>query len=316
MRVLITGAGGFAGGHLAAACAAAGDDVTGVARTPADPPWGADVEMVALDLRDTATVRATVREAAPEAVYHLAALSSVARSWEDPGESLEQNVQTTLSILEAVRAEAPQARLLLAGSCEVYGRPAELPIPEDAPPNPQNPYAVSKLAADLLGGVYAEAYGLDVIRARPFSHSGPGQQPIYLMASLARQAALGRRSGERSLRIATGNPETRRDFTDVRDITRAYRLLVTSAPAGVYNVASGRSVSAGDLIERLRELLAPIEVEHLVDPALVRPHEVMDLRGASERLTAATGWQPEIALEQTLADTVADWLRRLDRAPE
>jgi GDP-4-dehydro-6-deoxy-D-mannose reductase len=156
--------------------------------------------------------------------------------------------------------------------------------------------------------VYTSSFGLDLVIARPFSHSGPGQLPIFLLSSLARQAAEAVLCGASSVRVVTGNPDTRRDFTDVRDIVRAYRALAASGASGVFNVSSGVSVSAAEQVALLASVLAPLPVEHDVDPARVRAHEVMDLRGDHGRLSSATGWEPTIALRQTMADTV-DWWR-------
>jgi len=269
-----------------------------------------------VDLRDPAAARAAVRSARPDVVYHLAALSSVARSWKAPAEVLHDNVAVTLNLLEAVRQEAPRAVVLVTGTGELYGPPEEIPTPESAPLRPQNPYAVSKAAADLLAGFYADAHGLHVIRARPFNHAGPGQQPHFALASFTRQAAEGRLANHDPVVIRTGNPDTRRDFTDVRDVVRAYRLLAegTAVEPGVYNVCSGRAISAGELVDALRPLLAPVEIARRVDLALVRDHEVMEIRGSHERLTATTGWQPEIPLERTLADTLAWWESELPGA--
>lgn len=247
-----------------------------------------------------------MRDVQPEVVYHLAALSSVGRSWEDPAQTMEENVTTAVNVLEAVRQEAPRAKLLWVSTCEFYGAADALPIVEDAPARPGNPYAVSKTAGDLLAGVYADAHDMHVIRARPFNHAGPGQRSIFIASSLARQAAEARLSGAQSLRIVTGDPDTRRDFTDVRDIVRAYRLLASGAEPGVYNVSSGASISAAEQVRLVADLVAPIEVEHELDPARVRAHEVMDLRGSHDRLTAATGWQPEIPFRQTMSDMI-DW---------
>jgi GDP-4-dehydro-6-deoxy-D-mannose reductase len=310
LRVLITGASGFAGGHLARACAVAGDEVLGVSRTgrlPRDLGDGlAGAQTV--DLTDAGAVRAAVGAHSPKVVYHLAALSSVGRSWEEPARTVAENTATAVNLLEALRHEAPGARVVWVSSCEVYGAPATLPVAEDAPLAPANPYAVSKTAGDLLAGVYAAAHGLPLVRARPFNHAGPGQRPIFIFSSLARQAAEARLHGAASIRIVTGNPDTRRDFTDVRDVVRAYRLLATDGePRAVYNVSSGASVSAAELVSLVAELIAPIEVEHVVDPARVRAHEVMDLRGSHERLSAATGWQPSIPLRSTMADAIAWW---------
>jgi GDP-4-dehydro-6-deoxy-D-mannose reductase len=251
-------------------------------------------------------VSTALADARPEVVYHLAALSSVGRSWDEPARTLADNVSGAINLLEGIRHQAPDARVVWVSTCEVYGGPETLPIAEAAPLRPANPYAVSKAAGEMLASVYADAHGLDLVIARPFSHSGPGQRPIFLLSSLARQAAEGRRAGASRLRIVTGNPETRRDFTDVRDVIDAYRRLAAPGPAGAYNVSSGRSVSAAEQVRLLAEVIAPIEIEHVVDPSRVRAHEVMDLRGDPARLSADTGWEPRIPLRQTMADAI-DW---------
>ncbi|MBV9196174.1 MAG: GDP-mannose 4,6-dehydratase [Solirubrobacterales bacterium] len=310
-RVLITGASGFVGGHLARACAAAGDEVIGASRS-GELPDGCG-RGLPIDLLVGAAVRSVIAEERPQVVYHLAVLSSVGRSWEDPVRTVRDNVTTAVNLLEALRLEAPDARVLWVSSGEVYGAPERLPADESTRVSPANPYAVSKTAGDLLAGVYAEAHGLDLIRARPFNHAGPGQQPVFILSSLARQAAEARLAGAAAVRIVTGSPDTRRDFTDVRDVVRAHRLLAERAESGVYNIASSRSVSAAEQVALVRELIAPITVEHVVDPDRVRAHEVMDLRGSHERLTRATGWEPKISLRQTMADTIAFWEGELAR---
>ena len=222
MRALITGASGFAGGWLCRACVQAGDAVTGISRRGTAP---AGVDAHAVDLLDGDAVASAVRDAAPEVVYHLAALTSVGRSWEDPAHTLSANIGGAATLLEALRHHAPDARVVWVSTCEVYGSPARLPTAEDAPLAPANPYAVSKAAGEQLSNVYALAHGLQIVVARPFSHSGPGQLPIFLLSNLTRQAAQGRLDGITRLRVVTGNPDTRRDFTDVRDVARAYRAL-------------------------------------------------------------------------------------------
>jgi GDP-4-dehydro-6-deoxy-D-mannose reductase len=284
-----------------AACAAAGDEVIGLSRADAD-------------LTDAAAARRVVAEAAPEVVYHLAALASVAASWERPGDVLEVNLTTTLNVLEAVREGAPGARVVLAGSGEVYGPPARLPVDETAPLRPQNPYAASKAAAELLGSMYADAHGLGVIRARAFNHVGPGQSPTYVVASLTRQVAEGLLAEADPVRVVSGAPDTRRDFTDVRDVVDAYRLLADRAEPGVYNVCSGSAVSVAEILEALGRVTGRA-IDHAVDPSLLREHDVMEVRGSHERLTAATGWQPRIPLERTLADTVEWWKTALSTQP-
>jgi GDP-4-dehydro-6-deoxy-D-mannose reductase len=314
LRVLITGASGFAGGYLARACTAAGEDVIGVSRR-GELPAGSG-EGRAVDLRDLVAVRALFASARPEVVYHLAALSSVGRSWEDPVGTVNDNVATAVNVLEALRLDAAEARVVWVSTCEVYGTPAQPPIAEDAPVHPANPYAVSKTAGDLLAGVYAEAHGLDIVRARPFNHAGPGQLPIFIASSLAQQAAEGLVCGLERIRIVTGNPDTRRDFTDVRDVARAYRLLAAHGRQGeIYNVSSGSSLSAAQQVELLAELVAPVDLEHVVDASRVRAHEVMDLRGSNERIRAEVGWEPEIPFRETMRDTLHWWERELRAAP-
>ena len=265
---------------------------------------------VAVDLVDPDATRDAIAGARPDVVYHLAALAHVGRSWEEPETTLAQNQAMTLSVLEAVRSGAPEATLVAVSSGEVYGPPAALPVDESAPLRPQNPYAVSKAAGDLLAGFYADAQGLRVIRARAFNHAGPGQPPLYALASFARQVAAGLAAGDDPIRIVTGNPDTRRDYTDVRDVVRAYRLLAEAGWSGVVNVCSGRTASARELIAAMGAT-AGVEIEHVVDEALVRAHEVMEIRGSPARLRELTGWEPEIPLETTVADTVAWWRAQL-----
>ena len=318
MRVLITGASGFAGSWLCRQCAEAGDEVVGLSRRGLVPDGCG--RGVAVDLRDTDAVRAAVRDAAPELVYHLASLTSVGRSWQAPAQTLGDNDAITVGMLEALRHLAGGVPVVWVSSCEVYGSPEQLPATEAQPMRPANPYAVSKAAGEMLAEVYTQAYSLEFVCARPFSHSGPGQQPTFLLSSLASQAAAGRRAGVPRLDIVTGNPDTRRDFTDVRDVVRAYRLLAQAlvsgkpgAAGGVFNVSTGRSVSAGEQVALLAELLAPIEVHHTVDPTRVRASEVMDLRGDPAKLRALTGWEPKVPLRQTMADTIEWWERDQER---
>jgi len=298
MRALVTGASGFVGRHLVAACAEAGEVVAEASRA------------TGVDLLDLDGARAAVAAARPDVVYHLAALAHAGASWEDPSGYLAGNLALALSVLEAVRAEAPGATVVVIGSGEVYGPPATLPVTEDAPLRPQNPYAVSKASADLLAGFYADAHGLRVIRARPFNHAGPGQAASYAIGSFARQAAVAAEAGRDPIRIVTGNPDTRRDYSDVRDVVRAYRLLSERAEPGTYNVCSGRTASGRELLAALARTVGA-GLEHEVDPALVRAHDVLEVRGSHERLRRATGWEPEIALEHTLADTVGWWREQL-----
>jgi GDP-4-dehydro-6-deoxy-D-mannose reductase len=288
----VTGGGGFVGRHLLDHLKAGGE-------RPLAP------DRAELDLLDEDATRNAIRVAQPGVVFHLAAVASVARSWEAPKETLLQNVAMTVNVLEAIRLEAPGASVVLVSSGEVYGPPEHLPTDEGAPLRPQNPYAVSKAACDLAGGQYADAGGLAVVRARAFNHAGPGQSDEYVIGTLTRQVAEAELAGRDAVVLRVGNVQARRDFTDVRDVVRAYAGLA-GRPGGAYNVCRGSSVSVGEIIEMLRTA-ARVDVRYEVDPARVRPHEVMDIRGSAERLRAETGWVPEIPLERTVADALEAW---------
>jgi GDP-4-dehydro-6-deoxy-D-mannose reductase len=296
---LVTGGSGFAGRHLVELLSGGG-----AAAVHAAPS-------AELDLCDAAAVRGLVSELQPMTVFHLAAFSSPSESWERPDQGLLTNLEMTLHLLEAVRHGAPAAAVVLVGSGQVYGEPDALPIAEDEPLAPGNPYAVGKAASDLLGRQYAEAYGLRVVRLRPFNHAGPGQRDEYVVSSLARQVAEAEAAGLTETTLRTGNPESRRDFTDVRDVVRAY-ALAAALDGGAFNVCSGRSTSVAELVAMVAEH-ARIPVHHEVDPARLRDHDARDMCGSNARLAAATGWQPEIPLHQTMHDTLDWWRAQLAR---
>ena len=212
------------------------------------------------------------------------------------------NALGTAVLLQAVRRVAPEARVLVASTGEVYGRAAEVPTPEDAPVAPTSPYAVSKAAAELACSQERASGGLDVVVARAFQHEGPGRDRRFAIGSWTEQIARLEHAGGGALQV--GNLTPRRDITDVRDVVRAYRqLLEPGVPAGTYNVASGRSVSIGDVLDLLVGL-ARCDVEIQEDPALLRAVDLPLVCGDSSRLRSATGWRPEIPLEQTLADAL------------
>lgn len=300
MRVLITGAAGFAGVHLAEHLARSGHELFGVGRSPESP---VDFDYTTLDLMDAAAVTQAFERIDPEWVVHLAADASVARSWEDPAGTLRNNLETTLNVLTATR----DARVLVAGSGEIYGPPQEIPVTESHELRPQNPYAVSKAAADLLAGFHADGHGQHVIRTRAFNHFGPGQTAMYVVGAFAQQIADAERAGAERVVVRTGNLEARRDFTDVRDVVVAYAALLERADPGAYNICSGSSRSGADILAALAGE-SRLAVEQETDPGRLRKHEVMDIRGSHEKLTQATGWQPEIPFEQTIRDTL-DWWR-------
>jgi GDP-4-dehydro-6-deoxy-D-mannose reductase len=293
VRALITGSGGFVGPWLTAHLEAQGDEVIGI-----------DAEV---DVVDPDAIGRVVAEVAPQAIYHLAALSHVGESWSAPAAVIGVNVVGTANVLASARASVPEATVLFVSSAEVYGAvdPVDLPLEEAAPVAPLTPYAASKAAAEQIVLQGWRGYGQRVLVARPFNHIGPGQSPQFAVSALARRIVEAKRAGSHTLTV--GTLSTRRDFTDVRDVVRAYRLMVTGgSPGAIYNVASGRAAELTEVTERLLAL-AGADLELVVDPTLVRPAEVPALEGSSARLSAATGWKPEIPLDTTLSEVLSRW---------
>jgi len=246
-------------------------------------------------------------EVVPEAVYHLAAMTHVGESWEKPSQVLRVNVLGTAEILAAARSLESNPRVLVVSSAEVYGVviPSQLPLAEDTPAQPASPYAASKLAAEAVALQAWRGFGQPVIIVRPFNHIGPGQSPNFFVPALAKRIVEARRSGAHSLPV--GNLTTRRDFTDVRDVVAAYRLLIERGESGgVYNVCSGRDVAMSEVAGQLLEL-AGADLTLETDPALLRPVDVPVLRGSAALLRSVTGWEPQIPLATTLADVLASW---------
>jgi len=293
MRALITGGKGFVGQWLAAHLKDSGDDVVAI-----------DIET---DISNGPALRKVVAEASPEAIYHLAAMTHVGESWENPSEVLRVNVLGTAEVLAAARTLAAPPAVLVVSSAEVYGTvtPGQLPLGEDAPTAPATPYAASKLAAEAVALQAWRGYGQPVIVVRPFNHIGPGQSPNFAVPALAKRIVEARKAGTRSLRV--GTLTTRRDFTDVRDVVVAYRSLILHGIAGtIYNVCSGRDVAISDVADQLLAL-AKADLELIIDPELVRPVDVPVLRGDATLLHGTTGWSPSIPLATTLADVLASW---------
>jgi GDP-4-dehydro-6-deoxy-D-mannose reductase len=293
VRVLVTGSRGFVGRWLLDHLHARGDQTVAL-----------DAEV---DVTDAPTLTDAVTGAAPDAICHLAAQASVGASWRDQTATYAVNTLGALNVVEAAMACNRPPRVLLISSAEVYGRvtAGELPLREDHAFCPVSPYAASKAAAELIGLQAWLGRGLEVMRARPFNHTGPGQRPGFVVPALARQVAAAATSGTGVLE--TGNLEVRRDITDVRDVVRAYRDLLEYGAAGeAYNVCRGEAVSIAAVARRLLELIG-MDLEIVIDPARVRPVDIPELRGDPTRLNAATGWVPEISLDDTLAAVLAYW---------
>ena len=307
-RFLVSGAEGFVGTHLVAALRSAGHVVTGTSMM-----GGPDT--LACDVRSPSAVTAAVRASAPERVVHLAAQASAARSWKDPALTYEVNVTGTHNVLESLRREAPGARVLLACTSDQYGAvaPGDCPIEESAPLRPLSPYAASKVAAEWVGRMFCNAFGLQVVITRAFMHVGPGQPATFATADWARQIALAE-AGAREPVLEVGNLDLAREYGDVRDVVDAYLAALESGyPGEPYNVATGDARPLREVVATLTRL-ARVEMEVRVDPSKIRPADPPVLEGSAAKLHRLTGWRPRRGFEETLAEVLEHWRKRVAEA--
>jgi len=319
VTVLITGIAGFVGGHLTDLLRAEHPEarIAGLVRPGSKAPatLGEGVRLMEADLEDAASVEAAVAAVRPESIIHLAGQSSVHESWANPAGTLRTNVIGLLNLFEAVRRRRLSPRVLVVGSAEEYGAvdPGAPPLREDAPLRPLSPYAVSKVAQGYLALQYALSQDLAVVRTRTFPHTGPGRGEAFAESSFARQIAE-IEAGRRRPVLEVGNLEAIRDFTDVRDVVRAYWALLERGASGeVYNVCSGRGRSIGDILRSLLEI-AGVRVDLQVDRERLRPSDLPALVGDPSKLREATGWEPRIPLERTFRDLLDHWRERVGAA--
>lgn len=301
-KALITGSQGFVGHYLRQELENNGYEVTGL-----DLQAGEGV--VAADLLNAEQVREAVAQVNPDAVFHLAGQASVAKSWSIPQKTVEINVIAAINLMEAVRTVDPACRMVMVGSSDQYGNlgTAGRKVTEDLATNPQTPYAVSKMAQEEMARVYARAYGMNICMTRSFNHGGAGQRKGFLIPDFASGIVAVERGESPCLRV--GNLTARRDFTHVRDIVRAYRLIAEKGHSGeVYNVGSGITYSAQEILDKLCALAnCPIPVEQ--DPAKMRPSDTPVICCDHTKLTRDTGWEPEIPMDTILCDVMQEWRR-------
>lgn len=314
MRVLITGMDGFAGSAL---CDLLLREthwlLIGLSRSTGGERISNRIQWWKIDLRDPDGIRRMLRYERPDLIVHLAAQSHVPTAWKDPWGTFENNVRGQVNLLEAVLANRLTPRILIVTSNEVYGAPAlasELPFQETSPLRPNNPYGVSKAAQDLVALQYAASHQLDLMVARPFNHLGPRQKEHFVVADFARQIAE-IEAGKREPVMRLGNMAAQRDFTDVRDVARAYLLMIRSADGGrAYNICSGIPRSIQSVLDTMLQL-SPARITVETDPAKYRPADTPISYGDNSRLRQATGWQPDIPFEKSIADVLHDWRERV-----
>jgi GDP-4-dehydro-6-deoxy-D-mannose reductase len=312
MRALITGITGFVGSHLAEYLLQKGNDVYGTirwrSRTDNIKHIHDSLKIIESDVRDSYSIEKAINKVEPDVIFHLAAQSFVPTSFHAPQETLTTNIIGTVNLLEAVRSSNCNPVIQIAGSSEEYGlvHPHETPIKETNPLRPLSPYGVSKVAQDLLGYQYHKSYGMRIVRTRAFNIVGPRSGEKIVIAAFAKQIAE-IEAGKKEPVIFVGNLEAKRDFTDVRDIVRAYVLAVEKCDYGeAYNICSGRTWKISEVLEKLLSLSsANIEARH--DPARMRPSDVIILHGDPAKFHKQTGWTTSISFEETLQNVLSYW---------
>lgn len=315
-KALVTGITGFAGSHLAELLLKEGVEVYGIQRWRSKTENIEDIQdkvkIEEADLLDAHSLYTVIDKIKPDYLFHLAAQSFVQSSWASPTQTLEVNITGSAHLFEAVRKTGLPVAIQIACSSEEYGKvlPTEVPIKETNPLRPLSPYAVSKLAMDYLGYQYHESYGMNIIRTRGFNHTGPRRGEVFAESSFAKQIAEIEK-GKREPVVHVGNLEAKRDYTDVRDMVRAYYLAVQKCdPGEVYNIATGTAWKIRDVLDLLISL-AKVKVEVKPDPSRMRPSDVEILIGDNTKFVQKTGWKPEIPFEKTMSDLLEYWRKNV-----
>jgi GDP-4-dehydro-6-deoxy-D-mannose reductase len=313
VKILITGASGFVGRHLIEHFVEHEPDaeILGISRTPAHSAWDEpapvlrkNIQYVQLNMLNAIELGYVLRLFSPDWVVHLAAHSSVGRSWQDPIGSFANNTSIFLNLVEKIRELGLHSRILSVGSSEQYGNSTR-PLSEDDDLRPNSPYAVARVAQEMLSKIYAQSYGLHVVMTRSFNHVGPRQRDAFAIPSLAKQLVTAKRLGHQSVRV--GNLSVIRDFVDVRDVARAYHALLLRGRSGeVYNVCTGLGYSLKVVVETMQAILGT-NVELEVDPDRIRPTDCGAVVGFNGKITSETGWSPKIKLRESLEDVIGYW---------
>lgn len=313
MKILITGLSGFVGSHLAELGLLLGHEVHGTTR------WrsGLDnlgeikdaVKLHECDITDAFAFKKIIKEVKPDWIFHLAAQSFVKTSWDEPYLTLHTNLIGELNLFEAVRSvDDYNPRIMIAGSSEEYGEVKDFPITEDTPLLPLSPYAVSKVAQDLLGFQYFKSYGMHIVRTRAFNHTGPRRGEVFVCSSFAKQIAEIEKGADPI--ISVGNLDAKRDFTDVRDMVKAYWLALEKGEAGeVYNICSGVAIPISNILKKLLSMSKEM-IEIVSDPKRMRPSDLPILVGDCSKFKKLTGWKPNIPIEETLRDLLDYWRKK------
>jgi GDP-4-dehydro-6-deoxy-D-mannose reductase len=307
MRSLVIGGAGFVGKYLVRHLLELKHEVI-ITKMPMEEARVEGAAVYDLDILDKATVTELLEKISPDLVFHLAAQSSVSMSWKNPQQTVDVNVKGSVNVLDGLRSMKKKARILLIGSGEEYGQviPSETPVCETSPLRPVNIYAATKACQNMIGRIYAQAYGMNLVMVRAFNHIGPDQSPVFVAADFCRQAAL-IESGMQEAVIRVGNLEAKRDFTDVRDVVHAYVLLAEKGQAGeTYNVGSGHAVSIGDVLKLVLKQSA-VEIQVEVDEEKLRPVDVPVMEADVRKVWRDVGWKAQIQLEQTIGDMMEYW---------
>ena len=307
-RSLIIGAAGFVGAYLID-CIAENQDMSIYAtKLPNEKVNRDNVTVFDLDIMDKEAIVALLFEVRPDYIYHLAAQSSVGVAWKNPSLTIDVNIKGSINVMDAVRELYYKPKVLLIGSGEEYGyiKPEEIPINEENRVRPGNIYAATKACQNMIGHIYAKAYDMELYMVRAFNHIGPGQAPLFVVSDFCKQVA----EIEKGLRepvIYVGNLDSKRDFTDVRDVVRAYTALIEVGVSGeTYNVGSGNAVCVRDILQTIIDM-SKVKIEVQIDPNKLRPIDVMTIEADTHKINELTGWKPLISISQTIEETLNFW---------